>query len=392
MRYTFGIILLILTVIALAGVRPAQAVATIRVELNCIDDPEYVIITNTGTQSIDLSTFRLVSKFDTRVGEEIRLSGTLAPGLSTRIEAGLSAGNPGAQVWTRSFVFDNQNLFQEGLILTVGTQQYEVPCGTGVNVASFVLPDAAGTITPTPLVTVTPTVAAAGGAATGTQNAWFDFPVGTPGAVAVCPPAGFWRLLYWGGPTMAIAQAIAVCAVDVVWVNRQGTWLGFAVDFPTQSDTWDQLTNEAAFLGGRTDLVGAVAPPATTVGGVAFTPTLTPTVSPTATITPTPTGTALPPGPAAPPSIQVVDFTGEVPRDGTARLTVRTVPFVNCTLAFGPPPSRVPVPVPNAGPRPADANGFISWNWRIEARTPTGIGGVAVTCGEATVTLDIRII
>jgi hypothetical protein len=210
-------------------------------------------------------------------------------------------------------------------------------------------------------------------------------------------------LVYWGGQSLAIDQAARVCAIDVAWLNRQGVWYGFAPDFVDQSDSWVQLQNEVAFLHGNATATGAVstAPSSGSSGPVAPTvvPTLTlPTGSgaaPTVTTTPSTgiiaSGSVIGPGPAGPPSIQIVDFTSEVQRDSVARLLIRTVPFVTCTLSYGPPPTRVPVTVQNAGPRPVDANGYISWSWRIEPNTPTGVGGVAVTCQEATATLDIRI-
>jgi hypothetical protein len=398
MRKAPWIILVALTCATVFGVRTAQAVQSFTAQVSCATDPEFVIITNTGNQNIDLGTFRIVTKYETRAGEEITLSGTLQPGLSTRIEAGTSSGNPGAQRWTQSFVFDDRFLFQEGLIILVGGQQYEVPCGAGTNTGSFTLPDASGlvptvtpTVTITPSVTVTPSATSASG-----QNIWYDIPPTLPGAVSSCPPAEAWRLVYWGGQSTPIQLASAVCGIDVAWLNRQGTWYGFAPDFVDQRDSWSQLPSEVAVLHGKVGAatVGSVAPNTPSVSPTLTLPggtgaTATATVAPTQTIVGS--GTAIAPGPVGPPTIQIVDFTSEVQRDGTARLLVRTVPFVTCTLSYGPPPSRIPVTVQNAGPRPVDANGYISWSWKIEPNVPTGIGGVAVTCRDVTATLDIRI-
>lgn len=108
-------------------------------------------------------------------------------------------------------------------------------------------PTATPTATATPTVTPTVTPTPSPG-----QDRWFDRPPAGPGAMATCPSAGQWLLLYWGGTEgLPIATAATACpAADIFWVSRQGRWLGFAKTRPEASDTWNVLRGEAHFVHG----------------------------------------------------------------------------------------------------------------------------------------------
>lgn len=67
----------------------------------------------------------------------------------------------------------------------------------------------------------------------------------------LCPTAGNWLFLYWGGAhATPIAAAIAACpGADRFWTNRQGQWLAFSPGSPA-NDTWDVRAGEGHFVRG----------------------------------------------------------------------------------------------------------------------------------------------
>jgi hypothetical protein len=86
-----------------------------------------------------------------------------------------------------------------------------------------------------------------------TLNRWVDRPPLAAGSVPVCPDAGQWLLLYWGGADgVDIATAAQDCAnADRYWASRSGQWLGYAPGAPGASDTWNVAQGEAHFVHGR---------------------------------------------------------------------------------------------------------------------------------------------
>lgn len=82
---------------------------------------------------------------------------------------------------------------------------------------------------------------------------WLNRPPGSVEALAVCPTASHWALLYWGGAdrTLITVAADSCPHASLYWTNRRGRWLGFSRLNPAASDTWSLFQGEAHFLLGR---------------------------------------------------------------------------------------------------------------------------------------------
>lgn len=135
-------------------------------------------------------------------------------------------------------------------------------------------------------------------------------------------------------------------------------------------------------------------PTATPAPTATPTPTLTPSSTPTPTATPTPASTsALTPTPLTP-SLVIVSVTSPVARGGQATLEARTAPGADCNIAVyyqtGPSTAQ------GLGPKPADAEGNVKWNWTVGANTAGGSYRIVVTAekdgGRATATEYFRVV
>lgn len=123
------------------------------------------------------------------------------------------------------------------------------------------------------------------------QAAWLSGPPTSPLARVLCPGAGQWLMLYWGGTPVPISQATHACAdADSFWARQGEHWLGFSKANPAGSDTWTVQTGQAIFLH---------RPPMATVAVVGSTALPTPLATPIAT----PTAVAVTPTPGAPAAV-----------------------------------------------------------------------------------------
>jgi hypothetical protein len=73
-----------------------------------------------------------------------------------------------------------------------------------------------------------------------------------------------------------------------------------------------------------------------------------------------------------------------------ASLTAKTAPNIGCNLDYFPPEENRSNAA-GLGKKTTDANGNVSWIWTIGPNTIPGIGYVAVTCNDVTVSGSINV-
>ena len=113
---------------------------------------------------------------------------------------------------------------------------------------------------------------------------------------------------------------------------------------------------------------------------------------PTAQPTSVPVGGAVATEPATPVSgpltLEIASVTSPVKRGASATLTAKTAPGVNCTIIvyYKSGPSKAS----GLGPKTADAEGNVSWTWKVGTTTSPGTWGIFVTAtlGDQTVTQE----
>ncbi len=114
-----------------------------------------------------------------------------------------------------------------------------------------------------------------------------------------------------------------------------------------------------------------------------------PTAAPTAPPTPVPTA----PPPTQPPAVgvSITSITSPVYRGSNATLVAQTSPATNCTIRYTTPAGN-PSKAAGLTPKTADANGSVSWTWKIDANTTPGTGTVTVTCNGQSASVNIVIV
>ncbi len=131
---------LLLTVDLAAGAQPGHAQTSIRISrLDCTSDPEVVQITNTGSQSQDLTGWKLQSDPVDSESFDLTPVGVLPPGGSIFVESGPSAA--AVFTWTHDFIFrDGFPTDFARLVDSQGQQRDQVACspapGSGTPTAS----------------------------------------------------------------------------------------------------------------------------------------------------------------------------------------------------------------------------------------------------------------
>jgi hypothetical protein len=72
------------------------------------------------------------------------------------------------------------------------------------------------------------------------------------GTTATCPNQDQWLLLYWRGPSTAVANTAPACpGADRFWTNSGGRWLGYSPAAPREAnDDFEVVTGQALFVHG----------------------------------------------------------------------------------------------------------------------------------------------
>jgi hypothetical protein len=131
-------------------------------------------------------------------------------------------------------------------------------------------------------------------------------------------------------------------------------------------------------------------PPATDTARPAAAPPQTPaptTAPPTAA---PPTATSVPASPTAAPPVQptqastvealgiaVTALTSPMARGAEASLTIHTLPGAACSIVVN--YKSGPSKIAGLGPQTADANGTVTWSWKVGTRTPPGTWRIVLT-------------
>jgi hypothetical protein len=75
---------------------------------------------------------------------------------------------------------------------------------------------------------------------------------------------------------------------------------------------------------------------------------------------------------------------------GYASVTIQTNPGADCSIRYVTPHGTISQ-ARGLENQSADADGKVSWNWKIGSKTEPGNGGVTVTCNGQSATADITI-
>jgi hypothetical protein len=123
----------------------------------------------------------------------------------------------------------------------------------------------------------------------------------------------------------------------------------------------------------------AASPPPVTPTPAIVDPTPAPTPTPTPRPSATPQATPSP----TPATVTFLNapLTGRLGRPVSLR--VRTAPGTTCSIDLG------YTSAPDLDPAQSDADGLVSWSWRVSRSAPTGTWPVAVTCGSARASTQI---
>ena len=201
-------IVLVVSVVLSVTARPAaaQGVNVQFTELDCDSDPEVIVVSNQGTQPVEMTGWNLQS--DPTAEESLPLAslGSLLPGQSIMVEAG--PASEAAFTWSRDFVFRNNDPTDFAQLANdAGDVLIKVNCGSvGQATATAAPTSAAATTAATP----TPTPAVLGSSAVPTGG-------GSPVAgVPLLPPAA----LIAAGSAL-LASGLAAVAIPLPWRRRR---------------------------------------------------------------------------------------------------------------------------------------------------------------------------
>ena len=115
---TLAVVLLASVVLSVtAQPAAAQGVNVQFTELDCDSDPEVIVVSNQGTQPVEMSGWNLQSDPPAQESLPLASLGFLSPGESIMVEAGPASA--AAFTWSRDFVFrNNDRLISRSLRVT----------------------------------------------------------------------------------------------------------------------------------------------------------------------------------------------------------------------------------------------------------------------------------
>ena len=184
----------------------AQGVNVQFTELDCDSDPEVIVVSNQGTQPVEMSGWNLQS--DPTAEESLPLAslGFLSPGESIMVEAGPASA--AAFTWSRDFVFRNNDPTDFAQLASdAGEVLIKVNCGSVGQATATAAPTSTAT---TAAATPTPTPAVLGSSAVPTGG-------GSPVAgVPLLPPAA----LIAAGSAL-LASGLAAVSIPPPWRRRR---------------------------------------------------------------------------------------------------------------------------------------------------------------------------
>ena len=213
-------VVLLVSVVVSVTVRPAaaQGVNVQFTELDCDSDPEVIVVSNQGTQPVEMSGWNLQS--DPTAEESLPLAslGFLSPGESILVESGPASA--GAFTWKRDFVFRNNDPTDFAQLASdAGDVLIKVNCGSvaQATATATVAPTstAGATPTPSPAVLGSSTVPTGGGAPVA------DVPLVPPVALIAAGSA-------------LLASGLAAVSVPLPWRRRRIKKTPVELTLPTE--------------------------------------------------------------------------------------------------------------------------------------------------------------
>ena len=182
----------------------AQGVNVQFTELDCDSDPEVIVISNQGTQPVEMTGWNLQSDPPAEESLPLMSLGFLSPGESILVESGPASA--AAFTWSRDFVFRNNDPTDFAQLASdAGDVLIKVNCGSVGQATAAPTSTAA-----TPAATPTPTPAVLGSSAVPTGG-------GSPVAgVPLVPPAA----LIAAGSAL-LASGLAAVAIPLPWRRRR---------------------------------------------------------------------------------------------------------------------------------------------------------------------------
>lgn len=112
------------------------------------------------------------------------------------------------------------------------------------------------------------------------------------------------------------------------------------------------------------------------------------TATPKPTLAP-PAATVPPPTPVPGTKVEITKVTGGKP-GGVANVTAKTAPEALCNIQYNNPIGLISA-AQGLDLGLADAEGNVSWAWRLAPDSPTGTGKVKVQCNGTSVTADLTV-
>jgi hypothetical protein len=88
--------------------------------------------------------------------------------------------------------------------------------------------------------------------------------------------------------------------------------------------------------------------------------------------------------------LSITSMTSPVDPGDTATVVAQTAPHADCELVYTTPAQRVSFAA-GLGSHTADADGRLSWSWRINPATQPGLGALRLTCNGQTLAAVIEV-
>ena len=217
---TLAVVLLLSVVLPVtARSAVAQGVNVQFTELDCDSDPEVIVISNQGTQPVEMTGWNLQS--DPPAEESLPLAslGFLSPGESILVESGPASA--AAFTWSRDFVFRNNDPTDFAQLASdAGDVLIKVNCGSVGQATATAAPTSTAT---KPAATPTPTPAVLGSSEVPTGG-------GAPVAgVPLVPPAA----LIAAGSAL-LASGFAAVSIPLPWRRRRNKEMPVELTVPPE--------------------------------------------------------------------------------------------------------------------------------------------------------------
>lgn len=97
----------------------------------------------------------------------------------------------------------------------------------------------------------------------------------------------------------------------------------------------------------------------------------------------TPTEAAAQSVPRAKPKVTIESFSAQTSPGKAVVLTARTSPEIDCTIKIMYGKDNTPATSAGLEPKKSDADGVVTWKWKVQSNMPIGKWPTKVSCGDA---------